>query len=51
MVIAGTKKIKINGMIPNTLLSDDSLERNISLVKNQPIITRNTEITMYATGE
>ena len=51
IVIAGTKNMKINGIILNTLLKDDSLARKSSFVKNQPVIRRKTAITIYATGE
>jgi len=51
MVIAGAKKMKINGMTENTLLSEESFARNTWLVKNHPVISRNTERTIYAIGE
>jgi hypothetical protein len=51
IVIAGTKKTNMNGIIENTLLREELLERNTSPVKNQPVIRRNTEMTIYATGE
>jgi len=51
MVIAGMKKIKMTGMIPNTLLRDEKLAKNTWLVKNHPVSKRNTDMTIYATGE
>jgi len=51
MVIAGAKKIKMNGIMENTLRKDESSARKSSLVKNHPVRRRNTEMTMYAIGE
>ena len=51
IVIAGMKKIKTNGVKLKTLLNDASLTRKSSLEKNQPMMRRNTEMTIYATGE
>ena len=45
------KNRKINGMISNTFLIVTTPLRNRLLVKNQPVITRNTTSTIYATGE
>jgi hypothetical protein len=51
MVIAGAKKIKIKGIIANTLRNEESSARKSSLVKNHPVRRRNTEIMIYAMGE
>jgi hypothetical protein len=51
IVIAGIKKIKTNGVKLKTLLNEASLARKSSLEKNHPTIRRNTEMTIYATGE
>jgi len=46
MVIAGTKNIKMKGIIEKTLLSEELSARNISLVKNQPVKSRKTDMTI-----
>ena len=51
IVMAGTKNMKINGIILNTLLRDESFARKSSFVKNHPVMRRKTAITMYAIGE
>jgi hypothetical protein len=44
--IAGIKKSSINGIISKTLLIDTTLAKNKPFVKNQPVIIKNTTITM-----
>jgi hypothetical protein len=51
MVIAGMKKMNMNGIMENIILRDDWFIINSWLVKNHPVIMRNTDITIYATGE
>ncbi len=51
MVIAGAKKMKMNVMVANIALREESSARKSWLVKNQPVNNRKTEMTMYAIGE
>lgn len=51
IVIAGMKNNRINGIISNAPLMETNPITKRLLVKNHPVIARNTTITMYATGE